>query len=550
MEPVYSVRLVDVKINLTTEKTNKIFMRKTFIVTIWLVVFSLVAGLPIGALAVDVSFTTDTTVTLPNGKSLTILSGSDCDSFTVYGNSSIEISADSSSTMTIRSTDKYQFDSTAGSQSCGSSANDLTISGVSGSVSLTVTDSTCSVTNYSGGGGGGGGSTNIVPTNTTISIAGGASQTESREVTLTLGATDVTLMSISNYANFSDASSWLTYQATKSWTLLAGEGTKTVYAKFRSSSGSESTAISDSIELVSAVEPVSGGITGETGGTAILNTGKVRVDVPAGAVSGSGTISITPIIDYTVPVGLTSVVGNKVYDLSANIVGEEVSTFNQPLTLTFTYTSDEIQGLNESTLAIYYWNETTNQWVSLGGTVDSNASTIKVNVTHFTKFAIIGEIVSAGGDLVKLECAANAGVNDPCKAVYYLGNNGKRYVFPNEKTYRTWYSDFSGVKIISASDLASYMIGGNVTYRPGVKLVKIQTDSKVYAVDKNGSIRWIETAEAAQSIYGADWSKLVEDISDAFFVNYTAGDSITGLANYNKTSIQNASPDINTDKGL
>src|SRR3989338_9026877 len=104
---------------------------------------------------------------------------------------------------------------------------------------------------------------------------------------------------------------------------------------------------------------------------------------------------------------------------------------------------------------------------------------------------------ATSGDLIKLQCATGAEVNDPCKAVYYLGADGKRYVFPNEKTYKTWYSSFSGVMVVSSTEMSSYPIGGNVTYRPGVKLVKIQTDPKVYAVDQNGTLRWVKTAEAA-----------------------------------------------------
>src|SRR5690349_3043752 len=54
-------------------------------------------------------------------------------------------------------------------------------------------------------------------------------------------------------------------------------------------------------------------------------------------------------------------------------------------------------------------------------------------------------------------------------AVYYIGADGLRYVFPNQKTYDTWYSNFNTVKFISDADLAKIQIGGNVTYKPGVR---------------------------------------------------------------------------------
>lgn len=113
------------------------------------------------------------------------------------------------------------------------------------------------------------------------------------------------------------------------------------------------------------------------------------------------------------------------------------------------------------------------------------------------------------------------------KAVYYCGADGKRYVFPNDKTYYTWYANFSGVTTVSDATLASIPLGGNVTYRPGVKMVKIQSDPKVYAVDAGGTLRWVQSPDVAAALYGQDWSKLVEDVSDAFFINYKVGDPIT-----------------------
>ncbi len=111
-------------------------------------------------------------------------------------------------------------------------------------------------------------------------------------------------------------------------------------------------------------------------------------------------------------------------------------------------------------------------------------------------------------------------------SVYYCGADGKRYVFPNTQTYNTWYADFSTVQVIAPEQMSKIMLGGNVTYRPGVKLVKIQTDSRVYAVSHDGTLRLMITPAIAEKYYGKDWNKKVEDIPDAFFTNYTVGDSV------------------------
>lgn len=117
-------------------------------------------------------------------------------------------------------------------------------------------------------------------------------------------------------------------------------------------------------------------------------------------------------------------------------------------------------------------------------------------------------------------------------AVYYCAEDGKRYVFPNEKTYFTWYADFSNVQTISDEALASIPIGANVTYRPGARLIKITTDPRVYGVGANGTLRWIQTEELARQFYGADWATRVDDISDAYFVNYRVGTPVGSSNDY------------------
>lgn len=117
------------------------------------------------------------------------------------------------------------------------------------------------------------------------------------------------------------------------------------------------------------------------------------------------------------------------------------------------------------------------------------------------------------------------------RAVYYLVD-GKRYAFPNEKVYFSWYADFSNVITVSAAELAGYPLVGNVTYRPGLMLVKIQTDPKTYAVSRYGVLRWVTTEQLAASLYGSTWNKKVHDISDAFFTNYQIGQPITVATDY------------------
>ncbi len=171
-------------------------------------------------------------------------------------------------------------------------------------------------------------------------------------------------------------------------------------------------------------------------------------------------------------------------------------------------------------------------------TVGVSATTIMWSVG----FAAIPVTFGAtSGDLIKTSASAS---------VYYLGANSKRYVFPNDKGYFTWYSNFSGVKTISQTELESYPIGGNVTYKPGAKMVKITTDPKVYAVGMNGTLRWIKSEAIAKALYGDMWNKQIDDVPDAFFVNYTIGSEIADAAQFDKTAEMTKATNINADKGL
>lgn len=135
-------------------------------------------------------------------------------------------------------------------------------------------------------------------------------------------------------------------------------------------------------------------------------------------------------------------------------------------------------------------------------------------------------------------------------AVYYVGEDGFRYVFPNDKAYFTWYSNFNDVKVIPDADLAKIQIGGNITYKPGVKMVKINTDPKTYAVDAGGTLRHVTSEAVAIALYGNDWNKKIDDIADGFFPNYTIGDPITAASQFSPTSVTADVVDINSDKNL
>ena len=70
--------------------------------------------------------------------------------------------------------------------------------------------------------------------------------------------------------------------------------------------------------------------------------------------------------------------------------------------------------------------------------------------------------------------------------VYYFGADEKRYGFPNESTYFTWYDDFDSVVTISTDEMNLIPFAGMVTYFPhwdaqeDTRLLEITGRDQVY----------------------------------------------------------------------
>ncbi|CAN7235186.1 Ig-like domain-containing protein [Paenibacillus sp. LjRoot153] len=109
--------------------------------------------------------------------------------------------------------------------------------------------------------------------------------------------------------------------------------------------------------------------------------GGVKIQVPAGAVSSKGTIHIAVVEPGQIPANgdLQSV--SRIFELSST-TGDR---FSKPLELSFVYEAKQLKPGNQP--AVYYYHESQKRWIFIGGTVNEGG-TIKVNVDHFTKFAV------------------------------------------------------------------------------------------------------------------------------------------------------------------
>ncbi len=166
----------------------------------------------------------------------------------------------------------------------------------------------------------------------------------------------------------------------------------------------------------------------------------------------------------------------------------------------------------------------------------SRSKLLKSFVAAFTVMAFIGPTIAsaaAEGDVIKVTCTAEAAIDDSCRAVYYLGLDGERHAFPNEDVYLSWYENFDNVIDIDEAEMNDLALGKNVTLKPGVKVVKFQTDDAIYAVAEGGVLRHYLTPSLVAVDYGDDWAERdFVVMPDTFFNDYQVGEEIDSDTDY------------------
>jgi len=150
-----------------------------------------------------------------------------------------------------------------------------------------------------------------------------------------------------------------------------------------------------------------------------------------------------------------------------------------------------------------------------------------------------------GGDLFKTSDSST---------VYYFGEDEKRYGFPNESTYFTWYDDFDGVVTVTGDEMNLIPFGGMVTYFPhfngqqDTRLLQILGREHLYVSIGDGLLVGIEDETAAVQHFGSNWADRVDTLPDVFVSHYT----VTGTV-IDKHSVFDQLMDeytITDDKGL
>jgi hypothetical protein len=129
---------------------------------------------------------------------------------------------------------------------------------------------------------------------------------------------------------------------------------------------------------------------------------------------------------------------------------------------------------------------------------------------------------------------------------YYLGADGKRYIFPTEGTFKSWFGNREVTVEKTLEEVGEITIGGNVTYKPGTRLITTESVAEVFYVAPGGILRPINST-LAEKLYGVNWKDMIDDLENHYFTNYKIG---TALTSEEEVSVINDDWSINDDKNL
>jgi len=255
--------------------------------------------------------------------------------------------------------------------------------------------------------------------------------------------------------------------------------------------------------IVSAPATATGLVTATAaGGKTTVTTGegtKASVELPAKAVIAQTDIRITPktkadiVASRPVP-SEKSTVSGYVYNFTATSGGVAVTTFAKNITLTLTYTDEQITGLNEDTLKIHFWDDT--QWVGLTSTVDKENNKVTAMTDHFTYFVIMGDPETPSGMAKPEDYGLTEG--DLVRAegdfdIFIISQYGYKRLFLNPVIFEMYghLGSWDDVKTITIATRDAFITSTHYRYVNEDKVYHLEVTG-----EDTGNLQWIDmTAE-------------------------------------------------------
>jgi hypothetical protein len=289
--------------------------------------------------------------------------------------------------------------------------------------------------------------------------------------------------------------------------------------------------------------PSLGGETTLTGNNGVKATARVEKNI----LTDSTVITITSVSQTSSSVtGMVAGIGTgqtmigNLYDYTAMVGPTVVKTFPGVVTITMTYTDVQVQGLDENTLKIYYWDTATSKWIALSCTIDKVTNTITATTNHFTYFAVIGGSTGSNtpdtnttapdshlvdGDIVRASDAPGMEKFDVYIVKLINGKKYRRLVLSPHVFDSYGHLKWGNIKIITNTEMLTYTISDLVRCNDVAKKVNDPKVYRLYPDGDTGAKRWMNmSAGVFSSKYDWDAIYIINQVDrDA----YTIGTDLT-----------------------
>jgi hypothetical protein len=269
--------------------------------------------------------------------------------------------------------------------------------------------------------------------------------------------------------------------------------------------------------------------TAAAGGKTTLITGDstaITATLPANSLGSDAVITLAEVSKTAADVltetgaipGTMLMVGGSIYRFTAMTGTTNVTIFNQPITLTFTYTDAQIAGVSENSLRVYYWNTTTSAWTAIATTINAATNTLTVTTNHFTDFAIFSGSGISGQNIPEGALIRAIGDIDIYIVKYVGSKQFKRLILSPSV-----FNSYQHLKWGDVLDVDKSVVDSFTTS----ELVRAVNDTKVYKLypaGDTGERRWVKTAEGFNRM-NFDWDAIYE-INAVDRNSYVAGSNI------------------------
>ncbi|MFQ6129724.1 MAG: PGF-pre-PGF domain-containing protein, partial [Candidatus Hadarchaeaceae archaeon] len=239
------------------------------------------------------------------------------------------------------------------------------------------------------------------PVITSVLINGGDDSTSSSSVTLSINASDATSgLAEMQYSNDDLSwSNWESFTASKSYTLPAGGGLKTVYVRVKDEAGLVSAIVSDSITLETVPPPLEGALTvtigtikaGETGSADFTRYEISVTEIRITTTSDVSGVRVDVVMHTAKPAGVTAIdlPVYSYFDLSTTVDSAYISGATIKFKVSKSWVAEK--NIDERTIRLLRYS---NGWQMLPTEMIRSDSTYfhyEATTSGFWMFAIVGE---------------------------------------------------------------------------------------------------------------------------------------------------------------